>query len=35
MSGSIETFPGRSNDEIYDLDRSQKSQILHEGAKIE
>jgi len=33
MLRSMETFSGRSNNKIRDLDRSQESQVFHESAK--
>jgi len=33
MLRSVETFPGRSNNKIRDLDRSQESRVFHESTK--
>ena len=35
MLGSMEALLGRSNDEVRDLDRSQKSRIFYESAEVE
>jgi len=35
MLRSIEALLGRSNDEIRDLDRSQKSRIFYESTEVE
>jgi len=34
MLGDMETLPRRSNNQIQDLDRSQKSQIFYESTEV-